>query len=618
MVNVELVQEIRPKIVDDFANMGEFHPRTPAIAKAYEIGKKLHKGQVRLSGEPYFETHCVWIASFMDRLVQNEAWTIAALLHDAVEDQGETLEEIQQAFPGMLGKHVAYLVDGVTKMSNPRGGRSRELETLRKIARFRDPGVFLIKLADKSHNIMTLEYMTPEKQRQKATEAIRAYGKLAGILNCYRWRRWLEDMAFPYAEPDVWKFVVEQIDRDPRLDTGFINDMLEDLGQLMEAEGVNGTVKIIVNGYWQAWQKLRRMARDRRTSLDDFSAVNDIVSFRMLVEDTSVESCYRLLSRVNRYFNRNLDQNRFDDYIANPQHGYQALQATAWLPDLGAVEVAIATQEMEGENLWGLIYALQHGKDIRQYKPIQIFTPTGGTRFLPDGSTVLDAVAAIQDFLLDKISRVEVNGEPKGLSDSVNPGDVVEVITEGERMVPTDEWLDFCNLSTARQLRSALITVALKQTAEEGRERLRPLLVERGIVDLEDVQVQERVKLENLLSAVSAASLDDLYSALGGGAIRLSDVDEALDESGISREVLGWTTINIVGPGNTNKPGVLAYLAGLVSNFGGNILRTVNNTFPDGSFTLRWVIQGLDEARKDELMEAFIHCEIELVKVEIV
>ena len=618
MVNVEFVKEIRPKIVDDFSNVGEFRPRTTAIAQAYDLGKKLHKGQIRLSGEPYFETHCVWIASFMDRLVQNEAWTIASLLHDVVEDQGESLEEIQREFTGVLGKHVAYLVDGVTKMSNPRGGRSRELETLRKIARFRDPGVFLIKLADKSHNIMTLEYMTPEKQRQKATEAIRAYGKLAGILNCYRWRRWLEDMAFPYAEPDVFQFVKSQIDRDPRVDSGFINDMLEHLGALMDAEGINGTVRIIVNGYWQAWQKLRRMARDRRTSLDDFSAVNDIVSFRMLVEDSRVEACYRLLSRVNRFFNRNLDQNRFDDYIANPQHGYRALQVTAWLPDLGAIEVAIATEEMEGENQWGVIYALQNGKEINQYKPIQIFTPTGGTRFLPDGSTVLDAVAAIQDFLLDKINRVEVNGDPKDLSDPVNPGDVVEVITEGARITPSVEWLDFCNLSTARQLRSALITVALKQTAEEGRDRLRPLLVERGIVDMEDVQIQERVKLENLLSSVSAASLDDLYSALGGGAVRLAEVNNALDEAGISREVLGWTTINIVGPANTNKPGVLAYLAGLVSNFGGNIQRTVNNTFSDGSFTLRWVIKGLDHVSKEDLFAAFENCEIELVKVEIV
>lgn len=618
MVEVEYVQEIRPRISDEFSSSGGFKARTPAIDKAYTLGKKLHKGQLRLSGEPYFETHCVWIADFIDRLVHNEAWTIAALLHDAVEDQGESLEEIQQHFPGILGKHIAYLVDGVTKMSNPRGGRSRELETLRKIARFRDPGVFLIKLADKSHNIMTLEYMSPQKQRQKATEAIRAYGKLAGILNCYRWRRWLEDMAFPYAEPEVYKFVKGAIDGDPRLNLDFINGMLSQLGDLMEAEGASGTVRIIVNGYWQAWQKLRRMARDRRTSLDDFSAVNDIVSFRMLVDTDRVSDCYRLLSRVNRHFNRYLDQGRFDDYIANPQHGYQALQVTAWLPDLGAVEVAIATEEMEGENLWGVVHALQYGRVITQYKPVQIFTPTGGTRFLPDGSTVLDAVAAIQDFLLDKINRVEVNGESRELSDPIMPGDVVLVITGGDRMTPTDEWLKFCNLSTARLLRSVLVTVALMQTAEDGRKLIKPLLAERGIVDLEDVQIQERVKFENLLSSLAAASLDDLYSALGGGAIRLRDVEEALNQAGIMRAVLGWTTINIFGPSDTNKPGVLAYLAGVVSEFGGNILRTVNNTFQDGSFTLRWVIKGLDDKKKEELLETFLNCKVPLTQVEIV
>lgn len=618
MVNVEFVREIRPRIVEDFTFEGDFEPRTPAIADAYIWGKALHKGQLRLSGEPYFETHCAWIAAFIDRLVGNEAWTIAALLHDAVEDQGESLDQIRQRYPGSLGKHVAYIVDGVTKMSNPRDGRSRELETLRKIARFRDPGVFLVKLADKSHNIMTLEHMSPEKQHQKATEAIRAYGKLAGILNCYRWRRWLEDMAFPYADPEMFGFVKEKIDHDPRLHLIFINDMLVKLADLMEAAGIPGTVRIIVNGYWQAWQKLRRMARDRRTSLDDFSAVNDIVSFRIIVDNDNEESCYRMLAQVNRFFNKYLVHNRFDDYIASPQHGYRALQVTAWLPDFGAVEVAITTEEMEGENLWGVVYALQHGKDISQYKPVQIFTPTGGTRFLPDESTVLDAVASIQDFLLDKINHVEVNGETKALSDLINPGDVVEVITQGQRQTPSETWLQFCNTSTARQLRSVLVTVALKQTAEEGRKRLKPLLVTRGIVDLEDVQIQERVKLENLLSSLAAASLDDLYSALGGGAIRLSDVDQALDEAGISKEELGWTTINVFGPVDTNKPGVLAYLAGLVSNFGGNIIRTVNNTYMDGSFTLRLVIKALGPEKKQALLNAFQNCKVNLTQVEIV
>jgi (p)ppGpp synthase/HD superfamily hydrolase len=618
MVNVEYVSEIRPKIADEFNLTGDFKPRTSAIAKAYDLGKELHRGQVRMSGEPYFETHCVWIADFIDRLVQDEAWTIAALLHDAVEDQGESLEQIQSHFPGLLGRHVAYLVDGVTKMSNPRDGRSRELETLRKIARFRDPGVFLIKLADKSHNIMTLEHMPPQKQQQKATEAIRAYGKLAGILNCYRWRRWLEDMAFPYSEPDAYQFVRPKIDADPRLDVSFINGMLTRLAEVMEKEGLPGEVRIIVNGYWQAWQKLSRMARDRRTSLDNFSAVNDIVSFRMIVDESSVEGVYRLLSRVNRMFSRNLDHGRFDDYIASPQRGYRALQVTAWMPDMGAIEIAIMTKAMEGENLWGVVYALQNGEPITQYKPVQIFTPTGGTRFLPDGSTVLDAVASIQDYLLDKINRVEINGIPRALNAPVNPGDVVRVVTQGKRMVPSEDWLDFCNLSTARLLRSVLVTVALKQKAEEGRKMIRPILVKRGIVDLEDVQVQERVKFENLLSALAAASLDDLYSALGGGTILIKDFEEALDEVGIMREVLEWTSINLIGPENTNRPGVLSHLAGVVSKFGGNIIRTVNNTFNDGSFTLRWVIKGLDPEKKDDLRNAFLNCDVALTHVEIV
>jgi (p)ppGpp synthase/HD superfamily hydrolase len=618
MIDVEFVRETRPQILDEFHFSGDFHPRTPEIARAYELGKHLHQGQLRMSGEPYFETHCAWVAEFIDRLLQNEAWTIAALLHDVVEDQGESLEEIQNYFPSPLGEHVAYLVDGVTKMSTPRGGHSRELETLRKIARFRDPGVFLIKLADKSHNIKTLEYMSPQKQRQKATEAIRAYGKLAGILNCYRWRRWLEDMAFPFAEPEAYNFVRGEIDQDPRLELDFINGMLAELRDLMEAEGVSGKIRIIVNGYWQAWQKLRRMARGRQTSLNDFSDVNDVVSFRMLVENDNVPACYQLLARVNRFFNRNLEQGSFDDYIANPQDGYRALQVSAWLPGRGSIEVAIATEEMEGENLWGVVYALQNKKPITQYRPVQIFTPTGGTRFLPDNSTVLDAVASIQDFLMDKINRVEVNNELRALDAQVFPGDVVEVITQGARIVPSEEWLKFCNLKTARVLRSVLIMAELKQMAAEGRRKLKPLLKKRGIVDLEDVQVQERNKFENLLSTLAAASLDDIYSALGGGAILEADIEEALDEVGISKEVLGWTTINIVGPSQTNRPGVLASLASLVSGFGGNIIRTVNNTFQDGSFTLRWVIDGVSEEKKQDLLQAFLTSEIRLTNVEIV
>lgn len=617
LVDVENIQEIRPRLLGEF-HVEEFIPRTEAIARAYDLGRKLHAGQKRLSGEPYFETHCGWVAAFIDRLVQKEAWTIAALLHDAIEDQGESLEAIEEFFPGPLGKEAAHIIDGVTKLSNPRDGSSREIETLRKIAMFRDPAVFLVKLADKSHNLMTLEHMPRSKQWQKASEAIRAYGKLAGILNCYRWRRWIEDMAFPYAEPEAFRYVQQKIDSDPRLHLNFIRYYLNELARIMEAEGIAGSVRFTVNGYWQAWDKLQRMARARRTSLEDFSAVNDIVSFRMIVRENDENACYRLFAKVNKYFSKNLDQDRFDDYIASPQNGYRALQVTIWMPGCGAVEVAITTEEMEGENTWGVVYAINNDKDLSKYRPVQILTPYGGTRFLQEGSTVLDGVSAIQEFFLDKINKVIVNGEERHLYDELHPGDVVEVITGGEIKVPNPDWLNHCNITTARRLRIVLAMEALKESSRIGVEMIHGELAERGILDLKDVQALDKNRIEAMLGLLACASIDDLYSAVGGKSIHLDELRNALDMVGISKNALQWSTIEVAGSNATNRPGFLAYIAGMVSDSGGNIIRTINNTSPDGSFYLRLVLAGLKDETKARLSELFRQSKFPLDKVEIV
>ncbi len=617
MVTTHFVRDIRP-VMMEFESL-PFTPRTEAIAEAYRWGQELHAGQKRFSGEPYFETHCVWVAGLIDRLIGNEAWTIAALLHDAVEDRGSTLDQIRQRFPGQLGDEVAYIVDGVTKLSAPRDGRTRELETLRKIAMFRDPAVFLVKLADKTHNVLTLGHMPQPKRRAKAMEAIRAYGKLAGILNVYRWRRWLEDMAFPHADPETYNFVRERIDRDPRLQSGFINSMLQELSDTMNRAEVPGRVEVIVNGYWQAWQKLRRMARLRKTSLNSFSALNDLVSFRLVVAQEDASLCYRLLGYVNRYLGQYLDQDRFDDYIALPQNGYRALQVTGWLPNYGAVEVAIATNDMEGENLWGVVYAIKNNQDISHYRPVEILTPTGGARFVPEGSTVLDAVASIQqEFLLDKISAVRVNGVQAQLYDKVHPGDVVEVITSGERMYPTEEWLAYCSPSTARLIQVVLATASLRLQAEEGRQKVHPILAKRGLLNLEDLQVLESDLFDNLLERVGSSSLEDLYVSMGGGAIRQSDLEEALDAVGITCEELHWSTIDLIGARQSNRPGVLAKLAGAVSDAGGNILRSVNDTFPDGRFALRIVVKDLPPEKHTTLREAFAASNVDLMWIEIV
>ena len=617
MVTTHFVRDIRP-VMMEFEAL-PFSPRTDAIAEAYHWGQELHAGQKRFSGEPYFETHCVWVAGLIDRLIGNEAWTIAALLHDAVEDRGSSLDQIRQRFPGQLGEEVAYIVDSVTKLSAPRDGRTRELETLRKIAMFRDPAVFLVKLADKTHNVITLGHMPQPKRRVKAMEAIRAYGKLAGILNVYRWRRWLEDLAFPHADPETYNFVRERIDRDPRLQINFINSMLQELSDTMDRAGIGGRVEVVVNGYWQAWQKLRRMARMRKTSLNSFSALNDLVSFRMVIDEEDPTQCYRLLSFVNSYLGAYLEQDQFDDYIALPQNGYRALQVTGWMPSYGAIEIAMATNDMEGENLWGVVYALKHDKDISIYHPVEILTPSGGARFLPEGSTVLDAVASIQqEFLLDKISAVHVNGSPAQLYDKVEPGDVVEVVTTGERLYPTEEWLAYCSPPTARLLQVVLATASLKRQAEEGRQRIRPILARRGLLNMEDLWVLDSNLFDNLLERVGSSSLDDLYVSIGGGAVRLLDLEEAMDEVGITREELNWTTIDLIGSSQSNRPGTLVRLAGVVADSGGNILRSVNDTLPDGRFALRIVVKNMPPERHSKLHEAFASCDVELMWMEIV
>jgi len=617
-VEIERIHEIRPRLSNEF-EPGQFVPRTEAIQQAFEWGKALHGNQKRLSGEPYFETHCGWVGAFLDRLAGKEAWTIAGLLHDAIEDSGESIEQIRQMFPGALGDEVAQIVDGVTKISNPRDGRSREIETLRKIAMFRDPGVFIVKLADKSHNLMTLEHMPEPKRTQKAAEAIRAYGKLAGIMNCYKWRRWLEDMAFPYAEPETYAFVKPQIDGDARLQPEFLNQIMEGLGDIMRQTGSSGRVSILVNGYWRAWQKLRQLARARRASLNSFSAVSDMVSFRMILNTNDEKQCYQVLAEVNRYFGTYLDPSQFIDYIAYPQNRYRALHTAAWMPSRGSIEIAIATEEMEGENMWGVIYALKNGKDISSYRPVEIFTPTGSARFLPEGSTVLDAVASIQqEYLLDKISTVRVNGTLARLSDLVRPGGIVEVVTSGQRITPSEEWLNYGNAATGRLLRGVLATVALRRAAEEGRLLVKKILVSKGLLALEDVRELEPDRWDNLLERLACVNLEDLFAAVGGGAVRMEELDETLDATGINKATLRWTTISLAGTGKAHKPGVLARLAGIVSNYGGNILRSVNNTTPDGGFELRLVINDLDHEKEERLKLAYQECGIAFSSLELV
>jgi (p)ppGpp synthase/HD superfamily hydrolase len=266
-----------------------------------------------------------------------------------------------------------------------------------------------------------------------------------------------------------------------------------------------------------------------------------------------------------------------------------------------------------------VVDCIKKGRDTSLYRPVEILTPSGGARLLREGSSVLDAVASIQqEFLLDKISAVKVNGILARLSDDVTPGDVVEVVTSGKRLVPSEDWLNYCNESTARLLRVVLATESLRKFAEQGRQQVKEILAKNGILALEDVQALEVDRLDNLLEQLGCAILEDLFASVGGGAISLDDVSRGLAEVGITYENLRWTTINMIADPDYNRPGVLSRLAGLVSKHGGNILRSVNNTLPDGGFYLRLVIAFLEGEQKAALEKAFRSSELRFRLLEIV
>ena len=272
---------------------------------------------------------------------------------------------------------------------------------------------------------------------------------------------------------------------------------------------------------------------------------------------------------------------------------------------------------MEGENTWGVVYCIKNNKDISKYNPVQILTPYGGTRFLQEPATVLDGVAAVQEFYLDKINKVLVNGEERHLYDTLDPGDVMEVITGGSVKVPEPEWLNHCNASTARRLRIVLARVSLKEASKKGKKMSHAVLAERGILDLDDINALEPSRIANLLGMLACANVDDLYAAIGEGSILMREFEDTLDLVGIDSTSRRWTSLLVTGSNKANRPGILASIAGLISKSDFNILRTVNHTFKDGAFQLRMVLPGLTDEQIAHLYQILDLKTFELEKIEI-
>lgn len=314
------------------------------IEKAYDFAKKAHEGHLRYSGEPYF-IHPSAVAKHLAELGLDAPTVAAALMHDAIEDAKATSEEVEREF----GSEVLFLVEGVTKLGKHKyQGGERHAESLRRllVATAADVRVLIVKLADRYHNMTTLEHVPPEKRKRIALETLEIYAPLADRLGMGRIRKDFEDMAFPFIDPDAYTHAVEIRKLAAKETEAGLTKVQKEVRHALARKGIKDfTTGIRMKGLWSLHQKLKRKG-------DDITRIHDIAALRIIVP--TVEDAYTALGMLHAMWKPLPGE--FKDYIAvpKPSSGYQSLHTTVVTPEAGIVEIQIRTNEMHEQAEFGI------------------------------------------------------------------------------------------------------------------------------------------------------------------------------------------------------------------------------------------------------------------------
>ena len=478
------------------------------IARAYEYSLEAHKGQTRKSGDPYF-SHPVSVAGIITELKLDTASVCAGLLHDVVEDTLATISDIERDF----GQEVAFLVDGVTKLSkiNFASKEDRQAENFRKmlVAMARDIRVLLVKLCDRLDNMRTLEFMKPEAQDRIARETMDIYAPLANRLGIARFKSELEDLAFRYIEPDAWADLDQKITVSKKERDKYISDVSRTLAAKLAEQGFAADVTGRAKHLYSIWRKMQ-------TQQCDFDQVYDVIAFRALVE--SVADCYASLGVIHSQWIP--VPGRFKDYVALPKPNmYQSLHTAVIGPGRERIEIQIRTHEMHRVAEQGIAAHWRYKEKIsggidpkdaarfgwlRQLMEFQkelkdpaeflesvkvdlfqdevyVFTPKGDVRVFPRGSTPIDFAYAIHSEVGHHCSGARVNGAIVQLRYKLRNGDVVEVM-QNPAQHPSKDWLDFVVSGRARsRIRNFLRTEQRDKSLKLGRELLEKEMHQHGL-----------------------------------------------------------------------------------------------------------------------------------------
>ena len=538
----------------------QYHPSSDLsdIERAYKVAKEAHEGQFRKSGEPYI-IHPLCVAIILAELELDKESIIAGLLHDVVEDTVMTSEDVAREF----GDEVALLVDGVTKLTQLNYQHDKievQAENLRKmfLAMAKDIRVIMIKLADRLHNMRTMQYQSPAKQVEKSRETMDIYAPIAHRLGISKIKVELDDLSMKYLMPDTYNDLVKRVDINRPGREAFIKSIIKEVGMHISNAGIEAEIDGRVKHFFSIY---RKMVNQNKT-LDQ---IYDIFAVRIKVD--TVKDCYAALGVIHEMYKP--IPGRFKDYIAMPKPNmYQSLHTTLIASNGQPFEVQIRTYEMhriaeygiaahwkykegktgesdksEEAKLSWLRQILEWQRDMSDNKEflssikndlnlfsdsVYCFTPTGDVKTLPAGSNPIDFAYSIHSAVGNKMVGARVNGKLVNIDYEIKNGDRIEIITSQNSKGPSRDWLSMVKSTQARNKINQWFKQELKEdNIIKGKELISNYCKSKGIV-LSEINKPEFV--EKALRKYGYKDWNAVLAAVGHGALKEGQIVNKLNE----------------------------------------------------------------------------------------
>jgi len=551
-------EELYKKLIE---TVYEYRPGTDIsmIEKAYRLAFDMHKEQKRKSGEPYI-IHPLCVAITLAELELDKETIVAGILHDVVEDTDFTMEDVAREF----SEEIALLVDGVTKLTQLNYDADKielQAENLRKmfLAMAKDIRVIMIKLADRLHNQRTMQYQTPEKQKEKSRETMDIYAPLAQRLGISKIKIELDDLSLKYLEPEIYKELAEKIALRKSDREAFVSGIIDAVAEKISEYGIDAQIDGRVKHFFSIYKKMK----NQNKTLDQ---IYDLFAVRVLVED--VKDCYAVLGILHEMYIP--IPGRFKDYIAMPKPNmYQSLHTTLIGPNGTPFEIQIRTYEMhktaeygiaahwkykeaqngikstanEEEKLAWLRQILEWQRDMSDSKEflsglkndldlfsdsVYCFTPTGDVKNLPAGSTPVDFAYAIHSAVGNKMVGARVNGKLVTIDYVLQNGDRVEIITSQNSKGPSRDWLNVVKSTQAKNKINQWFKSELKEDSIlHGKNLLTAYCKAKGI---KQPDINRPEFLEVCMRKYGFRDWDSVLAAIGRGALKEGQVVNRLVE----------------------------------------------------------------------------------------